>query len=121
MGIPNQEQVKQALFQSWSLSSSSKWKVDNPALGQCGVTALVAQYFLGGDIVKTWVVKPGIAELWHYYNLIDNKPVDFTISQFDEPINYDNIPSNRDEAFEDTNSSQYEYLQTSVEKILRDA
>jgi len=94
----NIETVSRAFENSWSLNSSSKWKQSNPALGQCGVTALVAQDCLGGEIVKTWVVKPEI-KLWHYYNLIDGESIDFTISQFDQPINYDDMPSNRDEAF----------------------
>lgn len=33
------ESVKNALYKSWSLESSSKWTRENPALGQCGVTA----------------------------------------------------------------------------------
>ena len=116
----NIENVSQAFEKSWSLDSSSKWKPSNPALGQCGVTALVAQDCLGGEIVKTWVVKPHIT-LWHYYNLIDGNPIDFTISQFDEPIKYDGAPSNREEAFQDTNSQQYEYLGLAVRKHLKSA
>jgi hypothetical protein len=34
-------ELKKVLFESWSLESSSKWSKDNPAKGQCGVTALV--------------------------------------------------------------------------------
>ena len=70
--------------------------------------------------MKTWVVKPEIGELWHFYNLIDNETIDFTISQFDESINYDNRPSNREEAFEDTNAQQYDYLSSTVRKYLQD-
>ncbi len=120
MGSVSIKDVSTALAQSWSLASSSKWTVSNPALGQCGVTALVAQDLLGGEIVKTWVVKPEV-RLWHYYNLIDNKPIDFTISQFDEPINYDNLPSNREEAFQDTNARQYDYLSSTVRRYLENS
>ena len=113
----NIENISEAFEKSWSLNSSSKWKQNNPALGQCGVTALVAQDCLGGEIIKTWVVKPEI-KLWHYYNLIDGKSVDFTISQFDEPINYDDLPSNREEAFQDTNTQQYKHLGSAVRRYL---
>lgn len=33
--------IMDTLLQSWSLQSSSKWAKNNPAKGQCGVTALV--------------------------------------------------------------------------------
>lgn len=39
--------------------------------------------------------------------LIDNEVMDFTVSQFDESVKYDNLPSNREEAFLDTNAQQY--------------
>ena len=35
------ESVRNVLYKSWSLESSSKWTRENPAKGQCGVTALV--------------------------------------------------------------------------------
>ena len=114
------ENLKRAFENAWSAESSSKWKKSNPALGQCGVTALVAQDCLGGDIVKTWVVKPGVCELWHYYNLIDEQAVDFTISQFDEPIQYDDIPSSRDEALRDAWPGQYDSLRDAVKRQLAD-
>ena len=115
------ERVTKALEISWSLKSSTKWKKTNPALGQCGVTALVAQDYLGGEIIKTWVEKPGGIALWHYYNLVENQSIDFTISQFDEAIDYDNIPSSREEAFSDTNITQYAHLKSAVQTELDNA
>lgn len=94
---------------SWSLESSTLWRKDNPAAGQCGVSALVAQDHLGGEILKT-----KFGELWHFYNRIDGARVDFTESQFDAPISYSDLPSDREEAFADTNSEQYAYLQTAL-------
>lgn len=104
------EQLLNALKNSWSLKSSSKWSLDNPAKGQCGVTSLVVQDTLGGEIQKTKV-----NEGWHYYNVIDHTRNDFTESQFSESIKYEDIPSNREEAFMDTNLNQYNYLKNSVE------
>lgn len=43
------EQIMKALYKSWSSDSSSKWSQDNPAKGQCGVTALVVNDVLGGE------------------------------------------------------------------------
>ena len=102
-------QIKKALQNSWSLKSSSKWSADNPAKGQCGVTALVVNNHLGGEIKKTKLL-----DGWHFYNVIDNKRYDFTSSQFSEEILYMDIDSTREEAFSDTNESQYLYLNQSV-------
>jgi hypothetical protein len=52
-------ELEKALFQAWSLESSSKWIANNPAAGQCGVTALVVQDRLGGDILRTWLDSGG--------------------------------------------------------------
>ncbi|MGG1939709.1 hypothetical protein ABFY57_08155 [Paenibacillus polymyxa] len=97
--------LEKALFQAWSLESSSKWTVDNPAAGQCGVTALVVQDRLGGDILKTWLDSG-----WHYYNRIGEDIIDFTESQFSSLPQYQHVQSNREEAFSDTNAEQYAAL-----------
>ncbi|MEC1451067.1 hypothetical protein P9D59_05990 [Bacillus haynesii] len=103
------EQIMKALYKSWSSDSSSKWSQDNPAKGQCGVTALVVNDILGGEIRKT-----KLPEGWHFYNFINGKRYDLTVSQFKEDILYMDISSNRNEAFSDTNEKQYNYLKQSV-------
>ncbi|MCY7846140.1 hypothetical protein [Bacillus haynesii] len=103
------EQIMKALYKSWSSDSSSKWSQDNPAKGQCGVTALVVNDILGGEIRKT-----KLPEGWHFYNFINGKRYDLTVSQFKEDILYMDIPSNRNEAFSDTNEKQYNYFKQSV-------
>jgi hypothetical protein len=90
---------------AWSSKTSSLWTADNPARGQCGVTALVVQDHLGGEILKT-----KIGEGWHFYNRVAGRRVDFTSSQFDHPIHYDDLPASRQEAFSDTNDEQYAAL-----------
>lgn len=105
---------EKALHTSWSLASSSKWTPDNPAAGQCGVTALVAHDLMGVDILKTQLDDGS----WHFYNGINGARHDFTDSQFTKPLTYQDLPSNRDEAFGDTNAQQYEYLGTSVRQAL---
>ncbi|MFD2445533.1 hypothetical protein ACFSO7_16360 [Bacillus sp. CGMCC 1.16607] len=105
----NIEELIVALFKSWSLESSSKWSKDNPAKGQCGVTTLVVNDILGGEIKKT-----KLPDGWHFYNIINKKRYDFTASQFRENILYMDIPSNREEAYKDTNEKQYNYLKEKV-------
>nr|WP_239583649.1 hypothetical protein [Metabacillus iocasae] len=97
--------MKELLLKGWSLQSSSKWTADNPACGQCSVTSLVMQDVFGGIILKT-----RCEDGWHFYNQIDGMRYDFTASQFSSTINYDDIVSSREEAFQDTNHQQYEYL-----------
>jgi hypothetical protein len=103
------DKINEALLKSWSLESSSKWRIDNPAKGQCGVTALVIHDLLGGEIRKTQ-----LPDGWHFYNVIDDKRVDFTASQFKNGIEYVDVDSNRDEAFLDTDEKQYNYLKKRV-------
>ncbi|CAG9620176.1 YunG family protein [Sutcliffiella rhizosphaerae] len=105
--------LHQAFVKSWSIESSSKWQHDNPAKGQCGVTALVANDKLGGEIKKT-----KLKEGWHFYNVLNGKRHDFTVSQFKEEIVYMDMPSNREEAFADTNTIQYDYLRNSVTNFM---
>ena len=103
------EQLMNVLLSSWSLASSSKWTQENPAKGQCGVTALVVNDITGGEIRKT-----KLPEGWHFYNEVDGTRYDLTASQFTKPIEYMNIPSNREEAFTDTNEEQYHSLKQRV-------
>lgn len=102
-------QVQEILIQSWSIETSSKWTIETPAKGQCGVTALVVQDLLGGEIKKT-----RIGEVWHFYNMIDGKRYDFTASQFLESITYMDVSSNREEAYADTNEKQYKVLKQRI-------
>ncbi|WP_079508795.1 YunG family protein [Mesobacillus jeotgali] len=105
--------LQEAFLKSWSKKTSSKWTKDNPAKGQCGVTALVVNDLLGGQISKTL-----LPEGWHFYNEINGVRYDFTVSQFNEDIRYMDIPSNREEALLDTNQKQYHCLMQSVKMHL---
>ena len=103
------DRIANALSKSWSIESSTKWSKDNPSAGQCGVTALVVNDLLGGEIKKT-----KLPDGWHFYNFIKNKRYDFTVSQFKKEILYMDVPSNRAEAYADTNENQYGYLKQKV-------
>jgi hypothetical protein len=92
------EQIQKALLNSWSIESSSKWSKESPANGQCGVTALVVNDLVGGEIMKT-----KLPEGWHFYNYYGGKRYDFTASQFQQEIWSLDVPSSREEAFADTN------------------
>jgi hypothetical protein len=99
------------LTKAWSSETSSGWRLDNPACGQCSVTALVVQDLLGGELLKTRV-----GGAWHFYNRIDGRRWDLTVSQFATPIGYDDLPSSRQEALADTSRQRYAVL---VERLDR--
>ena len=103
------KEIMNAFYNSWSLESSSKWSDDNPAAGQCSVTALVVHDLLGGEIKKTQ-----LSGGWHFYNVLNGTRYDFTESQFTEKVEYMDQSSNREEAFNDTNERQYTYLKRHV-------
>ncbi|WP_349630876.1 YunG family protein [Bradyrhizobium manausense] len=85
--------IQTALFRAWSLSTASQWTADNPAAGQCNVTALLIHELFGGDLLKTLLPAGD-----HFYNQIGGRRYDFTASQFDQPIAYVDLPTNRAEA-----------------------
>ncbi|MCK9211527.1 MAG: hypothetical protein M0P61_11880 [Ignavibacteriaceae bacterium] len=107
--------IKNCLLQCWSLQLSSLWTSDNPARGQCGVTALVINDNFGGEILKTKLNNGS----WHYYNRIEGKRLDFTKDQFENIIEYCDTVSSRDEAFSDTNEEQYNYLSSAFKNFTK--
>ncbi|SDY15014.1 hypothetical protein SAMN05444365_101843 [Micromonospora pattaloongensis] len=59
------------------------WHPGNPARGQCGVTALVLQDLLGGDLMLGQVHVDGEQIMWHWWNrLPGGLEVDLTREQF---------------------------------------
>ncbi|MGD8348521.1 MAG: hypothetical protein PVI79_04765 [Gammaproteobacteria bacterium] len=88
----DEERVRSALSNSWSPQTAIQWRPDIPALGQCNVTALLVNELFGGRILKTRQ-----RESVHYYNEIDGRRYDFTDSQFDSRIEYDDEQSSRAE------------------------
>lgn len=105
------DRVTTALRKSWSLKTSSKWLADNPACGQCNVTALLVEELFGGEILKT-----PLSEGDHFYNRISGQRIDLTDSQFDAPITYADLPSNRQEALAGTTAEKYAALKAAFEK-----
>jgi hypothetical protein len=87
------DEVQSALCKSWSLASASQWTPENPAAGQCNVTALLVHDLFGGELLKTPLPAGD-----HFYNRIGGRRYDFTGSQFNQPIAYLDLPTSRTEA-----------------------
>lgn len=103
-------QLYEKLQLAWSLETSSKWRPDNPARGQCSVTAIAVHDILGGDILKTRT--PGGT---HFYNRLGGVKWDLTVSQFDQPVPYEDLPSSREEALADTSPDLYAALRKKLD------
>jgi len=97
------------LRQAWSPATSSLWRAENPAAGQCSVTALLVEERFGGEILKT-----RIGTAWHFYNRIGGARCDLTASQFAGAIAYDDLPSDRAEAMADTSPAQLAALRAGM-------
>ena len=76
----DEARVRAALLKAWSLDTAVQWTADNPASGQCNVTAAVIHDMFGGEILRT-----RLPDVWHYYNRIEGVRVDLTDSQFSAP------------------------------------
>ena len=107
--------VTAALLGSWSVETSGNWLADNPARGQCNVTALLINELFGGDILKT-----PMPEGDHFYNRIAGERIDLTACQFHAPISYLDMVSNRDEALAGTSIAKYESLRAAFAKHFQD-
>ncbi len=78
---PSREDILRVIEDAWSEVTSSdpaRWSPQNPAWGQCAVTALVIQDYLGGTILRGQMVDGS-----HYWNTLpDGEELDATIQQF---------------------------------------
>lgn len=79
------EKLHELLKKCWSRETSSdpeNWTAENPAWGQCAITALIVHDFLGGELVRGDAIinsKP----ISHYWNRLPNiGDVDLTRNQF---------------------------------------
>lgn len=80
--------IEEAVRVSWGpdtfpSDSSRTWPPDNPARGQCGVTALVVQDLLGGELIRGEVRVAGEWTDHHWWNRLGmGIEVDLTREQF---------------------------------------
>ena len=85
--------IRDALQSAWSLETAVQWTPENPASGQCNVTAAAIYDLFGGEILRT-----RLPDVWHYYNRVDGHRVDFTDSQFSAPGALFSAPKHYDDA-----------------------
>jgi hypothetical protein len=120
--------LTQSLTRAWSAETSydpAGWSRDNPAHGQCAVTACVVQDFIGGDIVWTEAQLPDGGRISHFFNRVNGQGIDLTASQFpagtvmQPAAAYPGAASTRDHilAYPET-VARYEKLKAAVQRLM---
>ncbi|WP_449474835.1 YunG family protein [Streptomyces abikoensis] len=80
--------IERAVRSSWSADTTTpeyrpQWSPENPARDQCGVTALVLNDLLGGDLVRGEVRVGGVRTDFHWWNRLgEGVEIDLTREQF---------------------------------------
>jgi hypothetical protein len=80
--------IEQAVRSSWSAETAtpefrSRWSKDNPVRDQCGVTAMVINDLLGGELMRGEVHVNGERVDYHWWNRLGmGMEIDLTREQF---------------------------------------
>ena len=93
------------------------WSEENITLGQCSITAFLAQDIFGG---KVFGIERSDGSI-HCYNVVDDVAFDLTSEQFNgETLNYSDNPEQfREKHFAKTEKfERYEYLKSELENFL---
>lgn len=121
-GIASPQELYDALTNIWCEYTCAprlrwNWSKDNVTLGQCSITAFLAQDIFGGKVYG--VLRRG--GNYHCYNVVGDTVFDLTSEQFgDEKLNYtDNPEQLREVHFAKTEKlERYEYLKAELIKFL---
>ncbi len=121
--IKNPRQLYDILSQLWCEHTCAPrlregWSKDNITLGQCSITAFLAQDIFGGKVYG--VKRP--AGNYHCYNVVGDCEFDLTSEQFgDEVLDYsDNLEQFREVHFEKKEKEErYNYLKDALKKYLK--
>ena len=119
--------LEAAIRASWSEASCDPvdlpWTAANPSCGQCGVTSLVVQDHVGGELLMATVLHAdGTRQGVHYWNrLPDGSEVDLTREQFvrGEVVQDDAVVQRRPDELSDARAyAQYVVLRDRVAAAL---
>lgn len=95
----------------------SEWSSENKTLGQCSITAFLAQDIFGGRVYGV----PLEDGNFHCYNVVGDCVFDLTSEQFgDKILNYENNPEQFREVHfaKEEKRRRYEYLKDALQKYL---
>lgn len=119
-GIQMPQDLYDALSNIWCADTCAprlrqNWTPENRTLGQCSITAFLAQDIFGGKVYG--VLRPG--GNYHCYNVVGEKRFDLTSEQFgDEILNYEGNPEQFREVHfaKEEKRLRYEQLKRELEK-----
>ena len=95
---------------------SQNWSENNKCYGMCAITALILNDYFSGKLGKIYV-----EDISHYFNIINDKIIDFTSSQFGYEVNYSNYELvDRHIMLQNENTKlRYQILKSQLEKLLQ--
>ncbi len=122
-GIETPFDLYDALSEIWCADTCaprmrSEWTPENKTLGQCSITAFLAQDIFGGKVYG--ILRPG--GNYHCYNVIGDCCFDLTSEQFgDEVLCYDGNPEQFREIHfaKEEKRLRYEYLKKALKQRQR--
>ncbi len=120
-GITDPQKLYEALSQIWCADTCAprmreNWSRENMTLGQCSITAFLAQDIFGGKVYG--IKRPG--GNYHCYNVIGDCVFDLTSEQFGaEKLCYDDNPEQLREVHfaKEEKRLRYEYLRQKLKEL----
>lgn len=120
--IKNPRDLYELLSHIWCAETCAprmrdRWSTENMTLGQCSITAFLAQDIFGGSVYGIKLEDGN----FHCYNVVGDSVFDLTSEQFgDKKLCYENNPEqSRDKHFaKEEKRLRYEYLKAELLKAL---
>lgn len=116
------QKLKEALMKCYSKDLcypkvQNEWNENNKCFGMCAITALIVNDYFNGEICKIYV--DGIS---HYFNLIEDKIIDLTSSQFTYEIDYSDYQIiDRNKILTDNTVQRYNILKKKLIRYMQDS
>lgn len=122
-GIRDPRALYDALNDIWCAETCAprmreRWTKENRTLGQCSITAFLAQDIFGGKVYG--ILRPG--GTYHCYNVVGDCCFDLTSEQFgEEVLSYENNPEQLREVHfaKEEKRLRYEYLKKALRERQR--
>ena len=118
-GIHTPQDLYDALSHVWCRYTCTPrmrkdYETSHMTLGQCAITAFLAQDIFGGDVCGIPLEEGG----YHCFNVVEDHVFDITSEQFREKLNYENtIPQSREIHFQRKEKEErYQYLKKQLKQ-----
>ena len=123
VAIKNQRDLYDKLNGIWCQYSCapryrSQWSLQNKTLGQCSITAFLAQEIFGGEVFGVPLADGGV----HCYNVVGDVTFDLTSEQFgDEALVYDHTNKQlfAENLCTEEKQQRFRFLRDELQKSLR--